>query len=116
MGRTFRSGKTTAVARGEAANEANLQGWHEARGGDRSVTGKDFAQFARRHESRFVLESHPAVARRRDAKPLDRPHASTQSNFANDRKMDIAHALWVFRRGAAQELYRRATASEVCAD
>src|SRR5881394_1031557 len=73
-------------------NEANLQGWHEARGGDRSVTGKDFAQSARRHESRFVLESHPTVARCRGTKPLDRPYASAQSNFANDREMDIPHA------------------------
>ena len=74
------------------ANEADLQGWHEMRGGDRSVTGKDVAQPARSHERRFVLESHPAVALRRDPKSLDRPHASAQSNFANDREMDIAHA------------------------
>src|SRR5207245_9674155 len=78
-------------ARGHA-NEADFQGCHEARGGDRSVTGKDFAQPARRHQSRFVLESDPAVARRRDPKSLDRSHASAQSNFANDCEMDIAHA------------------------
>ena len=29
---------------------------------------------------------------RRDAKSLDRSHASAQSNFANDRKMDVARA------------------------
>src|SRR6266550_5319911 len=105
-------GKRNAAARvcgAEKANEADLQGWHESRGGDRSVTGKDVAQPARSHERRFVLESHPAVARRRDAKSRDRPHASAQSNFANDREMDIAHARWVFHCGAAQELYRCAT-------
>src|SRR5437870_13485859 len=101
MGRTFRSGKTTAVARGEAANEADLQGWHEARGGDRSVTGKNFAQPARSDGRRFVLESHPAVARCRDPKSLDRPHASSQSNFTNDREMDTAYASCVFHLGAA---------------
>src|SRR5205823_14402581 len=88
-------GKTNAAARvygAGQANEADLQGCHEARGGDRSVTGKDFAQPARRHESRFVLESRPPVARRRDPKSLDRSHASAQSDFANDREMDIARA------------------------
>src|SRR5438046_8683514 len=87
-------GKTNAAARvygAEKANEADLQGCHEARGGDRSVTGKDVAQPARSHEPRFVLESHPGVARRRDPKSLDRPHASAQSDFANDREMDITH-------------------------
>ena len=64
----------------------------QARGGDRSVIRKAFAQPARSHGRRFVLESHPAVARRRDPKSLNRPHASAQSNLANDREMDIAHA------------------------
>src|SRR6476660_10267316 len=103
------------MRRGQA-NEADLQGWHEARGGDRSVSGKDFAQPARSDGRGFVLESHPAVARRRDSKSLDRPHASAQSKFANDYEMDIAHASWVFRCEAAQELYRRASASEVRTD
>src|SRR5947199_106927 len=88
-------GKTNAAARvygAGQANEADLQGCHEARGGDRSVTGKDFAQPARRHESRFVLESRPPVARRRDTKPLDRDCASTESSFAHDREMDTTHA------------------------
>src|SRR5438552_15305101 len=113
------NGKTNAAARvcvAGQANEADVQGWHEARGGNRSVIGKDFAVSARSHERRFVLESYPAVARHRDSKSLDRPHASAQSDLANDREMDIAHARWVFHRGTAQELYRCATASEVRAD
>ena len=88
-------GKRTAAARvcgAGTGNEADLQGWHKAGGGDRPVTGKDFTQPARSDGYRFVLERYPAVARHRDSKSLDRPHASTQSNFANDREMDIAHA------------------------
>ena len=74
------------------ANEADVQGWHEARSSDRSVTGEDFAVSARSHERRFVLESHPAVARGRDPKSFDRSHASAQSDFTNDCEMDIARA------------------------
>ena len=88
-------GKRNAAARvcgAGQANEADVQGWHEARSSDRSVTGEDFAVSARSHERRFVLESHPTVACGRDSKSLDRPHASAQSDLANDREMDIAHA------------------------
>src|SRR6266511_2563679 len=84
--------KRTAIAHRGAANEANLQGWHEAGGGDRSVTGKAFALPARSREPRFLLESHPAVALRRDAKSLDRSHAPAQSSLAHDCEMDVAHA------------------------
>src|SRR5205814_8597491 len=116
MGQPGARVKWMAIARGGIASEANVQGCHETRGGDRSVTGKDFAQPARRHESRVVLESYPAIALCCDPKSLDRSHASAQSDFANDREMDIARARWVFRRGAAQKLYRCATAPEVRAD
>ena len=88
-------GKTNAAARvygAGQANEADLQGWHEARGGDRSSDRKAFAQAARSDERRCVLESRPPVALRRDTKPLDRDRASTESSFAHDREMDTTHA------------------------
>jgi len=73
-------------------NEADLQGWNEARIGDRPVTRKAFAWPPSGNECRFVLESRPAVALRCDPKSLDGPHASAQSNFAYDYEVDTADA------------------------
>jgi hypothetical protein len=84
--------KRTVVAQRGAANDANRRGWHEARAGDRPGTRKAFAWPAPSNEHRFLLESRPAVALRRDPKSLDGDDASAQSNFANDHEVDIAHA------------------------
>src|SRR5947208_16139207 len=102
-----------AIARGCAGNP---KGWNEARIGDRPITRKAFAWPAPGDERRFVLESRPAVALRCDPKSFDGPHASAQSNFANDHEVDTPDARRFLQCRAAQGVYRRATASQVRAD